>query len=56
MVFLNMNTCILTESKIPKYSWKKIIQLLWTVVTYLLKNVEHGIKDDVDGSYGVCIY
>ena len=22
---------------------KKIMQLLWTVVTYLLKNVKHGI-------------
>ena len=26
-----------TYEGIPKHSWKKIVQLLWTVVTYLLK-------------------
>ena len=31
-------TCIyLQKTGISKYSWKKIIQLLWTVLTYLLK-------------------
>ena len=28
------------------------MQLLWTVVTYLLKNVKHGIEHDVDSAYG----
>ena len=27
-------------------------KLLWTVVTYLLKNVKHGIEHDIDGTYG----
>ena len=32
------------------------MQLLWTVVTYLLKNVEQGIERDVYSAYGVCIH
>ena len=24
----------------------------WTVVTYLLKNVNHGIEHDIDSAYG----
>ena len=32
------------------------MHLHWTVVTYLLKNVEHGIEHDVDSAYGVCMY
>ena len=28
------------------------MQLLWTVVTYLLKNVRHGIGHDIDSAYG----
>ena len=28
------------------------MQLHWTVVTYLLKNIEHGIKHDIDSTYG----
>ena len=35
-----------------KYCWKSIMQLHWTVVTYLLKNIEHGIKHDIDSTYG----
>ena len=31
------------------------MQLLWTVVTYLLKNVEHGTELDVNSAYGECI-
>ena len=44
------------ESEISKHSRKKIIQVLWTVATYLLKNVEHGMEYDFDSAYGVCIY
>ena len=32
------------------------IQLLWTVDTYLLKNIEHGIEHDIDKAYKVCIH
>ena len=28
------------------------MQLLWTVATYLLKNVKHGIEQDIDRNYG----
>ena len=28
------------------------MQLLWTVVTYLLKNVKHGIEHDIYSTYG----
>ena len=38
---------------ISKHSWKKFVSLLWTVLTYLLKNVEYGIEHDI--AYGVCI-
>ena len=38
---------------ISKHSWKKIVQLLWTIATYLLKNVECGIEHNI--AYGVCI-
>ena len=31
------------------------MQFLWTVVTSLLKNAEHGIEDDIDDAYSVCI-
>ena len=26
-----------------------------TIITYVLKNVEHGIEHDTDSAYGVCI-
>ena len=52
--FVDMNTLILTEVGNIK-NWKKIMQLLWTVVTYLLKNVEHGTELDVNSAYGECI-
>ena len=32
---------------------KKIVQLLWTIATYLLKNVECGTEHNI--AYGVCI-
>ena len=32
------------------------MQLLWTVVTYLLKSIEHGTEQDIDKTYGVCIH
>ena len=40
------------QAGVSKHSWKKITQLLWTVVTYLLKNVKHGIEHDIDSTYG----
>ena len=42
---------------VSKHSWEEIVQLMWTIVTYLpKKNVEHGIEHDIDGAYGVCLY
>ena len=32
--------------------WKKIMQLLWVVVTCLVKNVKRGIEHDIDSTYG----
>ena len=29
-------------------------QLLWTVVTYLLKNIEHGIEIEIVSAYADC--
>ena len=52
-------TCIyLQKAGISKHSWKKIKQLLRTVVTYLLKkkNAENEIEHDTDSSYGVSIH
>ena len=40
------------EARLSKHFLKKIMQLLWTVVTYLLKNVKHGIEHDIDSAYG----
>ena len=34
------------------HSWKKIMQLLWVVVTCLVKNVKRGIEHDIDSAYG----
>ena len=28
------------------------MQSLWTIVTYLLKNVKQGIEHDIDNTYG----
>ena len=44
--------CLQKQAGVLKHSWKKIMQLLWTVVTYLLKNVEQGIEHDIDSTYG----
>ena len=52
MVFIDMNTYI-QKAEISKRSWKKIMQLLQTVVTYLLKKVEHGTEHDIDRVYRV---
>ena len=38
-----------------KENYAIALALLWRDVTCLLKNVEHGIEDDVNGTYGVCI-
>ena len=39
---------------ISKHFWKKIVQLLWTVVTYqLFTDFEYGIEHDI--AYRVCI-
>ena len=35
------------EAANSKHSWKKIMQLLLTIFTYLLKNVKHGIEHDI---------
>ena len=32
------------------------MKLLWTVVTCLLKNAEHGIEHDIDSAYIVFIH
>ena len=32
------------------------MQLLWKVVTYLLKNVKHETQHDVDTTYGVGLH
>ena len=47
VVFIDMNM----YEGISKHSWEKIVQLLWIVVTYLLKNVKYGIEHDI--AYGV---
>ena len=55
LVFTDMSTtCIYLqkEAGVSKNYCKKIMQLLWTVVTYLLKNVKHGIEHDTDSTYG----
>ena len=35
---------------------ERIMQLFWTVVTYLPKNNENGIVHNTDSAYGVCIH
>ena len=40
------------EAGVSKHCLKKIMRLLWTVVTYLLTNVKHGIEHDIDSAYG----
>ena len=40
-------SCDLVVFVDTKLSWKKIIQWLWTVVTYLLKKFEHRIGLDI---------
>ena len=41
------------EAGVSKHYLKKIMQLLWTVITYLFtKNVKHGIEHDIDSAYG----
>ena len=51
MVFIDVNKYILTEGgRGFKTFLKKIMQLLWIVVTYLLENVKHGTKDDIDST------
>ena len=47
VIFIDMNM----YEGISKHSWEKIVQLLWIVVTYLLKNVKYGIEHDI--AYGV---
>ena len=51
-----MNMYMLTKCRNFKTFWKKIIQLLWDVVIYLLKNVGHGIESDIASAYGVFIH
>ena len=51
-IFVDMNT----YKGISKHSWKKILQLIWTVVTYSPKKVEYRIEHDIDSVNGVCIH
>ena len=51
VIFVDMNT----YKGISKQSWKKIVQLIWAVVTYSLINVEYRIGHDIDSVNGVCI-
>ena len=48
VIFIDMRMYILQEAGVSKHSWKKIMQLLTTVVTDLLKNVKQGIEHDID--------
>ena len=43
----------LTEGRKSYTYLKKTTGLLWTVFTYLLKNVEHEIERDIRSSYAV---
>ena len=45
-VVIDMNTGIYIQKKagVSKHCWKKIMQLLWPVVTYLLKNIKHKLN------------
>ena len=52
MVFIDMTTYLRKEVGVSKHSWKKIIQLLWTVVSYLLKNVKYEIEHNISSTYG----
>ena len=60
---LKLTSCVLaifidmsTYKGISKHSWKKILQLIWTVVTYSLKKVEYRIGHDIDSVNEVCIH
>ena len=53
VVFIDMNMYILTEGdRSFKTFMKENVQLLWTVVTYLLKNAKQGIEHNIDSTYG----
>ena len=54
--FFRHELIYLEKTGISKHSWKKIMQLLGTAVTYLLKKVEHEIEHDNDSAYGVCTH
>ena len=38
------------KAGVSKHSSKKILQFLWKVVTYLLKNVKHEFEHDIDST------
>ena len=46
----------LQKAEIFKHSWTKIMQLLWTVVIYLLKKLWTWDWTWLDIAYGVCIH
>ena len=48
----DMNTYLQNEEGVSKHPWKKIIQLLWIVVSYLLKNVKYEIEHNINNTYG----
>ena len=55
-----MSLYILSEavisSKKQEHSSKKIMPLLWTLVTYSLKNTEYVTDHDIDSTYGASIH
>ena len=51
VVFIDMNTYFQKEAGVSEHSWKKIIQLLWTVVSYLLKKVKYEIEHNINSTY-----
>ena len=58
VVFIDMTTYITKGKNFKAFlaeNYAIALALLWIDVTYLLKNVEHGIEH-VDGAYGVCIH
>ena len=39
------------EAGVSNHFWKKIKQLFWAVITYLLKNVKQRTEHDSDSTY-----
>ena len=52
VVLTDMSAYLQKEAGVSKHSWKKIIQLLWTVLSYLLENVKYEIKHNINSTCG----